>query len=245
MEIIKYWFSKFWYEEYGFKPFSLEHGFWVALTFIVGWWLIIWGRKLAVSQQRIIGMRIAWVIFGAESFWLFHKIAAHSFDLRYNLPFDLCNVCALAIPLAMSGRYERFTEIMYFWVMTGTLQGILTPDMQSAFPYIGYFKYWAVHSGLVIAVLYAVLVYRIYPTFRGIWWAFGAIQLYAIITYLLNLLFKSNYGYLMHKPENPSLFDYFGEHYIITTQFVCLFLFFLFWLPFAKANKASTPPTKN
>jgi hypothetical integral membrane protein (TIGR02206 family) len=234
---IQQFLHDFWYEKYGFKAFSTEH-----ISIVVGWLiltvaLILYARRLPENRALRIGKAIGWTIFGAEAFWLFHKLATHAFDVRYNLPLDLCNIGALAAPFLMMRRHPRLFQILYFWIMTGTLQGVLTPDMQSAFPYIGYLKYWVIHAGLVTGVLYIVFVYRWQPTFRGLGLAFGAIQVYAVVTYGLNLLFNSNYGYLMRKPEGASLFDYFGEHYILVAQGVCLVFFFVFWSPFALVSK--------
>jgi hypothetical integral membrane protein (TIGR02206 family) len=229
-------------EVFGFQSFSAEHAFVVSLFIIFGIGSIYYGRKVSDSQATRMGRAIGWAIFGVEVLWLLHKMVDGSFKMTENLPLDLCNILALMIPVVMMRRYEWLFQIAYYWVLTGTLQGVLTPDLDWAFPYIGYLKYWGVHAGLVVAVLYAALVYRWAPSLRGILIAYGAIQIWAAMVFGLNLLLNANYGYLMRKPPVASLFDLFGKHYILVAQGVCLSLFFVFWLPFGlksyRANKA-------
>lgn len=232
----KIWDS-FWIEHYGFKSFSTEHFFIVFLTILSGFLLIKHGQQQTTEAAKVrIGMRIAWVIWASEAFWLFHKWQTNSFGYS-NLPFDLCNVLVLTIPIAMSRRSSLVFQAYYFLIMTGTLQGVLTPDLKSAFPYIGYIKFWLVHSGLVIAVLYGVFVYRIYPTFKGLLWAFIAINAYALCVYPINLLLNTNFGYIMHKPEGGSILDLLGNNYVLKLEPIVLTFFLIFWLPFAFRKK--------
>jgi uncharacterized membrane protein YwaF len=72
----------------------------------------------------------------------------------------------------MLRRWSWLEQIMYFWVMAGTLQAVITPDLHSAFPYIGYVKFWVIHCGLIITVIYGVCVYNWRPNLKGLFMAF-------------------------------------------------------------------------
>ena len=50
-------------------------------------------------------------------------------------------------------------KIVYFFVLAGTLQAIITPDPDGGFPNYGFFKYWFVHCGLVLVVICLPLIY--------------------------------------------------------------------------------------
>ncbi len=54
-------------------------------------------------------------------------------------------------------KYWMF-EILVFWIIAGTIQGVLTPDIAKGFPSLDYLRYCIVHLGLLIVVFYSVLV---------------------------------------------------------------------------------------
>jgi hypothetical integral membrane protein (TIGR02206 family) len=224
-------------EVFGFKSFSAEHGFVVCLFIVLTIVLIQIGRKGSPERAEKIGLWYGWTIFGFEILWLLHKIADGSFTAKDNVPLDLCNVLAFLIPFAMRNGGQWWFQIVYAWVMMGTLQGVITPDLDWAFPYIGYLKYWAVHAGLVSAMVYVIVVWGWRPTLNGVFRAWFALYIWAGMAFCFNLWAGSNYGFLMHKPPVKSVFDFLGEHYIFFTQFTALAAFLLFYLPFAKRTE--------
>ncbi|MEO0044096.1 MAG: hypothetical protein RL329_3544 [Bacteroidota bacterium] len=227
-------------ETFGFKSFSIEHGICFLLTLFVLIACVLVGRRQSFTTAYRLGLSLAWAACGFQTVWMLHKGANGTFSIQENFPLHLCNVCSLLSPFLVMPLRKGVTlpfEILYYWVLTGTLQGILTPDMDFAFPYIGYVKYWVTHSGLVILVLYGVLVLQVRPSWNGVKMAFLAIQVWACIALIFNYLTGSNYGYLMHKPSNGSLFDYCGDHYILVAQVAFWCLFCLFWLPFRSAKQ--------
>jgi hypothetical integral membrane protein (TIGR02206 family) len=220
----------FWYEKTGFQNYSLEHFIIIFLAIATGTYLIWRGRQLDEKGKTQLGLKLAWTVAGFELFWLFHKLQTGAFSPE-NLPFDLCNVCALTIPFALSRRWSWMEQIIYFWVMAGTLQGVLTPDLQSAFPYIGYVKFWVVHCGLVMSVIYGVAVYRWRPNLKGLLLSFVAINIYAAMVYPINSALGTNFGYIMHKPVGGSILDLLGDNYVLKLEVLVPFVFLIFWLP--------------
>jgi len=130
-------------------------------------------------------------------------------------------------------------EILVFWIIGGTLQAVITPDISVGFPSFDFFRYWTVHLGLLVIIFYAIFVFKMKPTFKSIFKSFLALQVYVVIMILINYLLKANYFYLNEKPKSASLLDYFGEwpYYIIVAQLIVLPLFFLIYLPFYFSGK--------
>ena len=131
----------------------------------------------------------------------------------------------------MESRRKIF-EIIYYFVLSGTLQAIFTPDAAAEYPSYSYFKYWIVHCGLCV-VIHHLVAFKIYPTSKGILYSFGWLNLYLLTLIPINLSLSANYFYLISKPETASLLDLFGPwpYYIIVTEFLVMLFFALAYLP--------------
>lgn len=125
-------------------------------------------------------------------------------------------------------------EILLFWVFAGTTQAMITPDLAHGFPHYNYLKYWIVHAGLVIFMMYATLVYQMRPSVKSIIKSFLALQVYFGLMLLVNAILDSNYFFISEKPPHGSLLDYLGEwpYYILVAELIVFPYFFLIYLPF-------------
>lgn len=159
--------------------------------------------------------------------------------LKEHLPFQLCDWAMVTCVVALLWRHPLAFELSYFWGLAGTLQAVLTPDLEYGFPNLGFILFCIAHSGIIVAILFLVLGLRMRPTLRSLWKAFLGVQVYAVVTVLLNLGLGTNYGYLLRKPARPSLLDVLGPWpwYIASLEIVGLALFFLFYAPFAVADR--------
>ena len=132
---------------------------------------------------------------------------------------------------------------MYYLIIVGTLQAVVTPDLYVGFPSNEFFKYWIVHGGLVLLVLHNIFAFELYPRFKGVLITFGWINLYSAILYPLNLALGANYFYLLNKPGNASILDFFGPWpiYIFVAELVAVIFFILAFLPFLLIKKSPQP----
>ncbi|WP_139000332.1 YwaF family protein [Hyunsoonleella aestuarii] len=163
-----------------------------------------------------------------------YKISSNDYDLSVDLPFHLCSLLALCAPIFTYYRKYWIYEIILFWIVGGTLQAVITPDVVNDVFSLDYYRYWFVHLGLLIIVFYATFVFNMRPTFKSVIKSFLALQVYLIIMIGVNFMFKSNYFYLNAKPETTSLLDFFGDWpwYILVGQIIIIPYFLLIYLPF-------------
>ncbi|MFD1614764.1 YwaF family protein [Gelatiniphilus marinus] len=191
-------------------------------------------RKLSNKQQEkalhIFGCLVSFIVI---AFHLYY-ISLGSYNVTTDLPLNLCSLVTLLIPVFTYYRKFWMFEIVLFWVIAGTTQGILTPDIPEGFPALDYFRYWTVHLGLLIVVFYAIFVFKMKPSFKSVLKSFFALQLYFISMVIINYVLDANYFYLNKKPESASILDYFGEWpmYIIVVQIIIIPYFLLIYLPF-------------
>ena len=214
---------------------SLQHLLPIILTVILATVFISYSNKKfkIERQQKAIHYLACAVSLVVVSFHLF-RITYDAYNFKTDLPLYLCSFLAIIIPFFTYYRRYWMFEILLFWIIGGTLQGVITPDISVGFPSFDYFRYWTVHLGLLSIIFYFVFVFKMKPTIKSVFKSYAALQIYVLLMILLNFLLDANYFYLNRKPQSASLLDYFGEwpYYILVGQLVVIPLFLLIYLPF-------------
>lgn len=167
------------------------------------------------------------VLYTAVKLWL------GDFNHTEDLPLDICNFLALLLPVLMWNPSYKVFEVLYFWIIVGTFQAVLTPHLFNGFPNFIFLKYWFVHAGLIVYTIYVMVVFELWPTFKSIWKSYLVLQGYLVFVLIANLLLGSNYVYILAKPPTASVLDFFGPWpvYVLVIECLTLLFFFLFWLP--------------
>ncbi len=204
-----------------------------AIGFTV--WLIQFSNKNLNQRQKertahLIGCFVSLTIV---SFHLY-QIGFNSYNFKTDLPLFLCSFMALIIPIFTYYRKYWMFEILVFWIIGGTLQASLTPDIPIGFPSFDYFRYWIAHLGLLSIVFYFIFVFKMRPKLKSVFKSFLTLQVYVILMIALNYLLDANYFYLNEKPKSASILDYFGEwpFYIMVVQVLIIPVFLLIYMGF-------------
>ena len=208
-------------------------GFILFLILVVS--IPILSKKYLIEKyQHRIGCFIG-IIVGANYFvWVALEILAGTFDIKIHLPFQLCRVANMLMPLIMIFKSDRVYQIIYFWGMSGVFQGLITPDITNDFPHFHFFRFWVGHSGMIIALVYASVVYGMRPQIGSIKKAFVALNLFLLVSVIVNLILDANYFWICGKPPMASLLDYLGPWpwYILAAELVALVHFAAAYIPF-------------
>ena len=230
------------------NSFSFQHVLVIFISIILCTWFPLFARNRLSSRTQLWVLRVVSMIVcaGILSSSIFRMIDG-SFLWRENLPLNICNTFALILPFLFWNKPSRhLVEVFYYIILAGTLQAVLTPDLDQGFPHVLFFSYWVVHIGLILYILSAVMIWRIYPRFIAMFYSILWFNAYVLIIMIFNYFTGSNYLYLMEKPTVGTLMDFLGPWpwYILTGQPLGLLLFFLSWLPFArfKSTKPSIDP---
>ena len=216
-----------------FTVFGQQHLAMIALTLALAVLLPAAARRFTPARQLLLARILSLTLSSTVIIWTGIRIYLGDFDRSSDLPLDICNLSALLLPVIMWRPTRRVHELLYFWILSGTLQAVITPYLYNGFPNFTFIKYWIVHGGLIVYAIYITAVFRFYPDRRSIWNAFLGLQIYTVILFGLNWLLGSNYFYIMHKPPTASLLDYFGPWpwYLIVCEFLALLIFWLVYLP--------------
>ena len=221
-----------------FIPFSAQHFGVVLFLIFCGVALILWAKKQNKKTQTRTGNLFAFSIAFTIIFGTFLKMYKGDLNYQEDLPLHLCSFLGLTAPLLSFTKKFVYYEVFFFLVMAGTLQSVITPDEYNYlnFPF---FKYWFVHAGLVIFMMYATFVYKMRPTLKSVWKSFLGMQVYMLLMFVLNYFLGSNYFYTNRKPDAATLLDLFGDwpQYVFVVELIVIPYFLLIYLPFYLTRK--------
>lgn len=214
---------------------SLEHLIPIAVAIIFAILFIRYSNKKLTPKQRQNSIHL-FALFVALTVAMYHgyNIGYGDYNIVTDLPLYLCSLLALCIPIFTYYRRYWMYEILLFWIIAGTAQAVITPDIEVGFPSLDYFRYWIAHLGLLIIIFYATFVFHMRPKLKSVFKSFLALQVYVLIMIAINFALGANYFYLNEKPKSASLLDYLGEwpYYVLAGQLLIIPFFLLVYLPF-------------
>jgi hypothetical integral membrane protein (TIGR02206 family) len=226
-----------------FHSFSLQHfGILFALALIT-YVLIVKGRRAKYFNQRKMAILLATLIFLSEITEAIVMLINGQYDYRMHLPLFLCDISALMLPFVIFYHNRKWIGILYFWAMAGTLQALITPDLDQGFPSFEYFRYFFMHGGIVITILFTVIVFKIRIRWQDLINAVLYAQVYLVLIHLVNLAFHFNYSYTIAKPPGPTVLDLFGPWpwYILWGEVLMIVLFLVLITPFLFTSQLYKP----
>lgn len=178
------------------------------------------GRRL-VAAGLFVSELTAWLVAASEG--------------RVRVPLQLCDLVLGLTVWALWSLRPTVCELAYFWGLAGSLEAVLTPDLARGFPDPWWLKFFVTHCGIVLSAVYLAATGRVVVSSRTPWRIWAITNGYAAAAGLLNWRFGTNLGYLVQKPSQPSLLDYFGPWpwYIAGMELAALASFYLYYLPLA------------
>ena len=187
-----------------------------------GRWTVVAARLIALA---LVSDAISFVV---------SELAAGTWSPKSDLPFALCDAAVLVAAAACWWRKPRLVELTYFWGLAGTLQAVITPDLNAGFPHLVFFQYLGGHLGIVLAALYLVIGLRIAPRPGSVVTTFAITLAYTAFVGLVDALSGANYMFLRRPPGNWTLLKLLGPWpwYIVSAAGVALALLAVLDLPF-------------
>ena len=138
------------------------------------------------------------------------QLTPGDFDLDSSLPLQLCDFAWITAVWGLWTHHRLPVALTYYWGLTLTSQGILTPSLGQVFPEPRFFVFWCMHFLIVWSALYLTSVsgsarLARLPDHRG-----ASAAVWAVVVYAFDVAPTSNYGYLVRKPGSASLLDPLG-----------------------------------
>lgn len=159
--------------------------------------------------------------------------------LRSSLPLALCNFALLVAAAACWWRRRTLVEVTYFWALAGTLQGLLTPDLNVPFPRVEFFEYVIGHTLIIVAALFLVVGLRLRPSQGSVQRVTIMTYIYVAIVGLVDVAIDANYMFLRHAPHQWTLLRLMGPYpwYLVTGVVIVPLFFALLYSPFWFARR--------
>ena len=186
-------------------PFSLEWWIFNTINVIVIYFILIAAKQISKKSQAILTKSLA-IIFISEFFimdWL------HMFNgiwtVKDSLPLHLCSIMwFLSIYFFLLKKQWAF-EMLLFIGMPGAVHSLLTPELTHGGDLLHKIDFFIGHGGLILAPLYGVYAFEMWPKKNGWWKTFLKLQIIVLCVFFANYLFDSNYMYLSYPPiaNNP------------------------------------------
>ena len=148
-----------------FQAFSAEHFVLLAFFLLVCVALVVAGRRRRGDDtvfRRSFAIVLACVVVPIQVV----QLRPWDFDLQSSLPINLCDLAWLCAVYALWTRRPWAVALTYYWGLTLTSQGILTPSLGQEFPDPRYFGFWGLHFLTVWSAVYLVSSGNP-PTWRG------------------------------------------------------------------------------
>ncbi len=194
-----------------FEAFTAEHVVLMAGFVVVCFLLAALGRSHCGTAREVRFRRAFALLIPCFTVPMqVLQLLPGDFDFAKSLPLQLCDFAWIAAVVDLWTRHWAATALVYFWGLTLTVQGILTPSLSELFPDPRYFMFWGMHFFTVWAAAYLTFGLGVRPSWRSYRLTVAVTAVWAVIVMVFNSLVGTNYGYLNRKPAVGTLLDLFG-----------------------------------
>lgn len=215
-----------------FTLFNTPHLVVLTLTAGVAIALPKWANKnLNTQQKERLGLGLSLMVLSSYVVWILLESVAGTFKVQEHLPFHLCRIVALTLPVTLWLKKDWMFQISFFWGLSATLLATVTPHIEANFPHFYFWRYMVAHPGIVITTVYAAAALGYAPTKKGLWNAFVALNVLLVFTAFINYWLNANYFWICAKPPAQTLLSHLGPWpwYLIWAEGIALFNFFAAW----------------
>ena len=211
----------------------------VAFAAIVCAALCVAARRRPGRWTVVAARGIGVVLAVTAASWTISLVVGGTWSVHSSLPLPLCDAAVLVAIAACWSRMPLLVELTWFWGMAGTLQGVLTPDLNAAFPHSGFFQYVVGHTAIVVAAMFLVVGMRSYPRRGALTRVIAVTAGYTAFVGLVDAIGDANYMYLRSPPGNWTLLSVLGPWpwYLASATAIAVVLFALLDAPFRAARR--------
>jgi hypothetical integral membrane protein (TIGR02206 family) len=192
----------------------------------------IWGER----EKKIVRWVFAIAIVVNET--ALHIWSAYwgIWNIQTMLPLHACSVIIWLSAYMLITKNYTIYELVYFVGLGGAMQAVLTPTDAAAynFPHFRIMQTFIAHGLLINIAVYMTVIEGFRPTLQSFKRVFIWLNLYMVVIFFVNLAIGSNYLFVAHKPDFPTILDLLSPWpwYILELEAVGFTIFFILYIPF-------------
>ena len=224
--------------EQEFSLFTLAH-FAPVLLMLAVIYLIWRGREKlrdsAYEEQLRYALGFALIICDMSYYWRLVGCPWLQPGPVENLPIGVCGWAVIFSSFMIVGKNQKLFDIVYFWLLSGSLFALLTPTVLT---YTGptrfrYYQFWLEHTLGYVAIFYMIFVHGMRPTVRSAVKSYFALVGMAVIAYFVNRMIPgANYLYMARPEAAPSVLDILPPHFGLRLTIMAGVITLMFGLAF-------------
>jgi hypothetical integral membrane protein (TIGR02206 family) len=218
-----------------FRLYGPSHWAMLAL-FAVGAAVLIWvGRRQTDAQARMLGR-----ILGALTAGIYGTALVYSlFDPRVALPIPLrlTDLATVAAAYALWSQRHWAFALTYYWGLVLSAQALISPVLIGPdFPSLHFLAFWSIHLLVVWAAIYLTWGRGMRPNWRSYRIVVVSTLIWATVTFTVNRIAETNYGFLNGKPDTATMLDALGPWplYLLTGGALLLVVWALMTWPWVR-----------
>lgn len=152
-----------------------------------------------------------------------------------HLPIGVCAWSVIFSSFMLIGKSQKLFDIVYFWLLSGSLFALLTPTVLT---YCGptrfrYYQFWLEHTLGYVAIFYMIFVHRMRPTFRSMVRSYCALlALAAFAAWVNHMIPGANYLYMARPESAPSVLDILPPNYALRVAIIVMVITLMFGLAY-------------
>ncbi len=165
------------------------------------------GRHISPEKRHKLCSGIAVSNLGFYIFEYTWRFLRHPLPeiLQNELPLHFCAVMALLCFIALWWGPRWARSLVYFGVLSASIQGLLTPAITYGFPKWEFFIFFISHGLLMLAALAIPLLTDWKAKAKDPIRSVLLMNAYLVVIHPINLLLGSNYGYTTEAPAGSIL----------------------------------------
>lgn len=196
-------------------------------------------------------LAFALIICDMSYYWRLVAMPSLEHGVVENLPLGVCQWSVIFCSFLVLGKSQTLFDIVYFWLLSGSLFALLTPTVltHTGPTRYRYYQFWLEHTLGYVTVFYMIFVHRMRPTVRSAFKSMAALISMAALAYWVNCMIPgANYLYMARPEAAPSVLDILPANFALRIAIMAAVIsamFALAYLPWylkdRKAAKEQTP----
>ena len=231
-----------------FELFGVPHSIGLAVILGIGLYLACGWRDPSPRARRAFRYTLAAILVGNEILWHLWNWSCGWWTIQYMLPLHLCSAMVWLVAAMLVTENYTLYAFIYFLGIGAATQALLTPDSGIyGFPHFRFFQPLVSHGAIVLGAVYMTRIEKLRPTWRSLGRVIFGANIYLLAILGVNAILGSNYLFVAHKPETPTVIDLMPPWpwYILWLEAMGVAIMLLLYAPFAltdwRAGKVASP----